>query len=159
MKKNAIIIIAVIAVSIATVKTGYAFYGRQIEDNQTKETQLTNERGNSDQGTAETDFYETENIPEPASKDLSPEETAPLTKADPTPAASGQADDSFTEENCCGSGSVNMIDGNGNLKERETFIKELDEAVKNQDITKEEKEYYLYMYDQCAAAFGAKEGI
>lgn len=167
MKKNAVIILAVIAISVATVKTGYAFYGKQISNNQTNETSLSNYGENfetslgnygesSGQSTAQTDFYQQENIPELPSGPLDSGKDYPAVKnGDITFTASGQADGSNTEGNCCGSGSVNMLDENGNLKDRDTFSKELDEALQNGEITEEDKEFYLYMYEQCAVAFGA----
>ncbi|GEM_PF-6244656 len=155
MKKNAVIIITVIAISVATVKTGYAFYEKQITDNQTNENQLTNDGGEFWQETDRIDFYETKNTPELESEVTETDNTGQISAADPALIESGQADDSYAEEGCCGGDSVNMIDDNGNLKDRETFAKELDEAVQNGDITEEDKEYYLYMYDQCAVIFGA----
>ncbi len=156
MKKNLVIIIAVIAVSVATVKTGYAFYGKQISNNQTNENQVTNNGGSYQGGVAQTDFYARENIPELASETPDPSQADRSAAVnDPTLAASGQADDSFDQGNCCGSGSVDMLDENGNLKDLETFSKELDEAVQNGELTEDDKEYYLYMYDQCAVVFGA----
>ena len=151
MKKNAVIILAVIAISVASVKTGYAFYGKQISNNEANVTQVTSNESNTKEGSAQTTFLETENIPEETNETADPI----FDSGDPTLAASGQADDSLNSANCCGSGSVSMLDDNGNLKDRETFEKELDDAVANGDITEEDAEYYSFMYEQCAQAFGA----
>jgi hypothetical protein len=155
MKKNAVIILAVIAISVASVKTGYAFYGKQISNNNVNVPQVTttNSGGNTKTGITKTEFLQEANISEEDTQ--APTSTRQSPALDPTLAASGQADDSLSQGNCCGNSSVNMLDENGNLKDRDSFKKELDEAVKNGEITAEDKEYYLNMYDQCAVIFGS----
>ncbi|QHQ62593.1 hypothetical protein Ana3638_18910 [Anaerocolumna sedimenticola] len=151
MKKNAVIILAVIAISVASVKTGYAFYGKQISNTKTNVTQVTSNTDNVREGVSQTAFLETDNTQNETNETTD----QILDSNDPTLAASGQADDSLNSANCCGSGSISMIDENGNLKDRETFEKELKDAVANGDITEDDAEYYSFMYGQCAQAFGA----
>ncbi len=164
MKKNIVIIFTVIAISVATVKTGYAFYGKQISNNQTSETQVTNSGGDSQQGIIQTDFSESVKTSDRTAQDWDQttqdwdqttqdwDQTAQVW--DQTSEDADQTDNSLNGGNCCGSGPVNMIDDNGNLKDIDTFTKELDEAVLNGDITEDDKEYYLFMYGKCADAFG-----
>ncbi|WFR59792.1 hypothetical protein QA584_12120 [Anaerocolumna sp. AGMB13025] len=155
MKKNAVIILAVIAISVASVKTGYAFYGKQISNNNVNVPQVTttNSLGNTKTGITKTEFLQGSNIQEEDTQDRT-SITRQSSALDPTLAASGQADDSLSQGSCCGSGSVNMLDENGNLIDRDSFTKELEDAVKNGEITEDDKEYYLNMYDQCAVIFG-----
>ncbi|WMJ87858.1 hypothetical protein [Anaerocolumna sp. MB42-C2] len=150
MRKNAVIILAVIAISVASVKTGYAFYGKQISNNQTNVTKVTSNTGNSKEGAAQTTYFKTGNTLDKTN------ETTDSTydSSDPTLAASGQADNSINSANCCGSGSISMLDDNGNLIDRKTFEKELKDALNNGDITEDDVEYYSFMYEQCAKVFG-----
>lgn len=154
MKRNAIIMLAVIAVSVASVKTGYAFYEKQISNNQTSETQSADNGGDTGQNLL-TDFYQQEDIPELETKAVETKTYSPETSDNKVFEAPGQADDSYVGGSCCGSDSVSMLDENGNLKDKDTFLEELEDAVQNGEITEEDREFYLYMYEECAVAFGA----
>ncbi len=157
MKKNAIIILAVIAVSVASVKTGYAFYEKQTSNNQTSETQTADKGGDTVKNLS-ADFFQQEDIPELETKAVETKIYSQETSDNGVFEAPGQADDSYAGGSCCGSDSVSMLDENGNLKDKETFLEELEDAVQNGEITEEDKEFYLYMYDECAVAFGANSG-
>ncbi len=154
MKRNAIIMLAVIAVSVASVKTGYAFYEKQISNNQTSGTQLSDNGGDTGQN-LQTDFFQQEDIPELETQALETKTYSPETSDNEIFEAPGQADDSYIGGSCCGSDSVSMLDENGNLKDKAAFIEELEEAVENGEITEEDRKFYLYMYEECAVAFGA----
>ena len=154
MKKNAIIMLVVIVFSIASVKTGYAFYEKQISNNQMSETQLADNGGDTGQNLL-TDFIQQKDIPELETKAVETKTYSPETSDNEIFEASGQADDSYVGGSCCGSDTVSMLDENGNLKDKDTFIEELEDAVQNDEITEEDREFYLYMYEECAVAFGA----
>jgi hypothetical protein len=146
--------LAVIAVSIASVKMGYAFYERQILNNQKSEFQIANNGVDTGQYLL-TDFFQQEDIPELETKLVETKAYSPETSENESFEAPGQADDSYVGGSCCGSDSVSMLDENGNLKDKDTFLEELEDAVQNGELTEEDREFYLYMYEECAVAFGS----
>jgi hypothetical protein len=134
MNNKILVAIAIMAITLATAKTGYAFYEKQnnqIENVENiKVNQIAVNKDNQNIVQTETSYVE-EN------------------SADST--VSGQT------SNCCGGSFGSMLDENGNLKDRDTFEKELDGSVASGDITEEDKEYYLFMYDKCAAAYAKSD--
>lgn len=131
MNKKVIIAVAAIAVALVTVKTGYAFYEKQNNDT------VKNEIVNASQIKVNTENL---NIEETDSTYLNENTAEDTTEYNQT-------------SNCCGNNYGSMLDENGNLKDRDAYEKELDGYVANGDITEEDEEYYLFMYDKCAAAF------
>jgi hypothetical protein len=131
VNKKILITFAVIGLTLATVKTGYAFYEKQ--NNLTEKNETLNAR----EIVVNT---EEENIVETKTSYV-----AENTAEDST--AANQA------SNCCGSSYGSMLDENGNFKDRDTYEKELDEYVASGELTEEDKEYYLFLYDKCAGAY------
>lgn len=130
MNNKILIGIAVVAIAFATAKTGYAFYEKQSNQTEKLETAQVNqiEVNTEEQNIVQTDTsYLDEN-----------------TTDNNTSSQTG---------NCCNSSFGSMLDDNGNLKDRAAFEKELDGYIASGDITEEDKEYYLFMYDKCAAAY------
>ncbi len=126
MKKKIVFFVAVITITLATIKTGYAYYGKQTNENQTNAIQLSYNQQNP---LVQTTTFQS------SSSDSGEKPNA--------------SSSNNTSSNCCGSGLGSMLDENGNFKDRETYEQELDENVKSGIMSETEKADYLSLYDQC----------
>ncbi|MDF2589650.1 MAG: hypothetical protein K0S41_3491 [Anaerocolumna sp.] len=127
MKKKVVFLFAAIAVTLLTVKSGYAYYENvsQKENNKIVSVNQTNEQGTK------------------VAAATIPVETATNTEENANT-------NSFIG---CGSGYGSMIDENGNFKDRDTYEQELNGYIDEGLITEEDKENYLSLYDLCASQY------
>lgn len=144
MKKKVLVIIAATAIIITTFKTGYAYY-----ESQTKALAKQNLITNLDYVSKQN--QETTRVaPEETIVDVSND----TDYSDQYEISDIPSEDNYVEEGpigggCCGSGAYSMLDENGNFKTPEVFENELEEGLKNGELTNEDKEYLLDVYNEC----------
>lgn len=143
MKKKVFIILAAGAFIITTFKTGYAYY-----ESQTKALAKQNLTASVE--------YESNKEPEAAnaiSEEVTEDESSGIYNLTKKDNSEVYTEDNYGEEEfiggCCGSGDYSMLDENGNLKTPEVYEQELDEGIKSGELTKEDKEYFLDIYNEC----------
>jgi len=129
MKKKTIFFVAVIAVTLATVKTGYAYFDNSLKNIKTEQTNVMKLT------------YNNTNSPI--------QETVIQTKSTVSNEENNKIENSYNGGSCCGSGLGNMIDESGDFKDRETYEKELSDSVQSGKISDADKENSLSLYDQC----------
>jgi hypothetical protein len=125
MRKKAAFLLAAIAVTLLTVKSGYAYYENVTpkENNEFVSVNQTNENGTKVKAA-----------------------TIPTT----TSTESNKITNNFSG---CGNGYGSMLDENGNFKDRDTYEQELNGYIDEGLITEEDKENYLSLYDLCASQY------
>lgn len=142
MKMKITLIIGAAVIGLTMLKTGYAFYEYQSKKYENEKTKIEtatkvvlNEYASSSIGGKITVLAAQT---EPGNEVGSSEDTQLETGS--------EDDENF---NCCQSGSVNMYDENGKLKDKGQFKQELEQALEEGSITEEDQEFFLYMYEQC----------
>lgn len=169
MKKKILVVIAAAAIIITTFKSGYAYY-----ENQTKGLAEHNLSAQSPVGVA---AY-VDNKSETVTQDITQEENqevytydfdedseADVYNEDSEAYTYDEDSDGYTYNDngdeaffggCCGSGAYSMLDENGNFKTPEIYEKELDEGVETGDLTEEDKEYFMEIFNQCYEFYSDK---
>ena len=142
MKMKIVSIIGAAVIVLTTLKAGYVFYEYQMEKFENEKTKI--------ETTTKVE------VNEYASNSIRGKITVLAAQTEPINEVSNsedtQLENSFEDaENfdCCQSGSVNMYDENGYLKDKEQFKQELEQALEEGSITEEDNEFFLYMYEQC----------
>ncbi len=151
MKKKVLVIIAAAALIVTAFKTGYPYYESQTKalakQNSTTKLEYVS---NSYQETANTASEEPKQIsPEEPTVDVSTNTEIPDQYDVNNIPEEDNYEDGPVSGGCCGSGPYSMLDENGNFKTPEVFEKELEEGVKNGELTSEDKEYLLDVYNEC----------
>lgn len=144
MKRKVLVVIAAAAIIITTIKTGYAYYESQL-------------KALSLQNTTDQDLGESINYGDTKSSEIIKDsvvddsiETYALTWNE-----DGDVYDYKESEGeeflggCCGSGAYSMLDEKGNLKTPEVYEDELNEGVKNGELSLEEKDYLMKLLNEC----------
>lgn len=135
MKKKVFVIIAAGALIITTFGTGYAYYESQM-------TSTVDYVSNQEPKAAKS-------IPEAVTVDESSEINNLIQNEVSDVSAEDNSDEEEFFGGCCGSGAYSMLDENGNFKTPEVYEQELDEGIKNGELTVEDKEYLLDVYNEC----------
>lgn len=143
MKRKILVVIAAAAIIITTFKTGYAYYESQIKAS--AEQNFDTPAAYSDNNVAEVTKEIEEDIPVVLNNEIND-----LTQSDDSDAS---VYESTSEEEffggCCGSDAYSMLDENGNFKSPEVYEKELDEGIQNGELTQEDKDYFMEIYNEC----------